>query len=194
MRTTLTVFALTALTAAAITGARAEEPTEEPTRRQLKIVRMQHGEGGHVLPDIATLEGDRVKIEDAASLLPGESRSYWTDAGREVVLTRGEGKGYTVEVEGKKIEIGGDHEELLAAHGAAGARQIIVRHEAKEGDAATGGTAAETQDVLVMARQALAATEEGGEPPVIIELVDDNGGELTRQVVVIRLAEPSEVP
>lgn len=191
MRRTLTAVALTALTAAAMTAASAEEAAQKQVRR---FVVAHHGEGENALPDLATLEGDRLKIEDLATLLPGESRSYATESGREVLVTRGEGERYTLEVEGKTIEIGGEREELLAAHAGAGERRVIIRHQAKEGEAAAGETTVEEDVVMLAPHAGLTAGEDGGEPPVIIEIVDEAEGRKEHRFVVLRLGEPAEAP
>jgi hypothetical protein len=193
MRKTLTAAALVALTALAIGAAHAGEESAPERKR---IVWLEHGAaGGHA--EMAEIEGDRVKIEDLDTLLPGESRSYYTEANREVVVTRGEGDRYTVEVEGKKVEIGGELDELAALNGVATTgeageqRRIVVhRQHRAEGDAAAAeGEATKVErDVVVRMAHGLAAVEtEGGEPPVVIEIVGGDEGKVERRIVVLRL-------
>lgn len=196
MRRLAPLFALTTLAAAGFTVAHAADDAAEPGRKQVRIVRMEHGAGGahaglHALGDLEEIEGDRLKIDDLDSLLPGETRSYYTDGGKEVIVTRGEGEAVTLEVDGKKVELGRTAEALALAHldgeAAEGTRRIVVRHHAAEGGEGAGGEAIE-KDVMVIARQALAeGTAEGGEPPVIIEIVGDSEGKQERRVVVLRV-------
>ena len=151
MRRSLTASSLTAAltiaAALAVPALRAEEGAEAPQQVR-KVVRFHHSAEGGALPDLATLEGDRVLIEDLAELLPGESRSYSTESGREVVVTRIEG-----EVE----------------------------------RAAT----AEKEFVVIAPHGARTAGEEGGEPPVIVEIVDEAEGKVERRIIVLRLDEPA---
>ena len=198
MRNALPVLALTALTAGALATARAEEPGKQEVRR---VVRLHHGaEADHALPDLAALEGDRVTIDDLATLLPGESRSYYTESGREVVVTRGEGERTTLEVAGKTIEIGGEQEELamlgLPGEGE-GKRMIVRRHRQDDDDAevtADGEGQTIEEDVVIALPHELLGVDAEGEPPVIIEIVDASEGKEERRVVVLRLAEPAEAP
>ena len=189
MRLNLTALVAAALTAASFAAANAGEPAAGEPQQTRKVVRLHHaGAGEHALPDLATMEGDRLKIEDLSTLLPGESRSYWTESGREVLVSRGDGDRYTVEVEGKKVEIGGELEDVLALHGEAGEggqRRIVVHHEKKAGE---GETATVERDVVRMAPLAL---PEGAEPPVIVEIVDEADGKKERRVIVLRLDEPA---
>lgn len=78
---------------------------------------LAHGEGKkkemHVLFDSGS--GDRVEIDDLDSMEIGDSRSYPAESGKTVVVTRDE-KGYELDLDGKKIRIGGD-EELLGLPG-----------------------------------------------------------------------------
>lgn len=59
--------------------------------------------------------GDRVEIGDLDELEVGDSRSYSTEAGKPVVVTRDE-NGYEVDLDGKKVRIG-DGAEGLAEPG-----------------------------------------------------------------------------
>src|SRR5690606_38222428 len=123
--TALALVAVTATASAASAG-------EEGTRTKVRVVQLRH-DGEATAATLADIQGDRVKIEDLDTLLPGETRSYYTESGREVLVTRGEGDRYTVEVEGRKVEIGGSVDELLAAHaGTAGGKRRVVIHRAEE--------------------------------------------------------------
>ena len=75
MRRNLTALAAAALTAASFAAANAGEPAAGEPQQTRKVVRLHHaGAGEHALPDLATMEGDRLKIEDLSTLLPGESQ------------------------------------------------------------------------------------------------------------------------
>jgi hypothetical protein len=185
VKKTLTLLALATVTAGL--GAAQAEETKPHERR---IVVMQHGAGeARALPEIADLQGDKVKIEDLDSLLPGEARSYWTEGNREVVVTRGEGERYTLEVEGKKVEIGAEHDELLAAAVAGGeGRRVVVRREHHDGPKAEGAATAEVEaDVLVGAPIAIAADGDN----VIVEIASGTEEKQERRIVVVRLDEPA---
>lgn len=58
--------------------------------------------------------GDRVEIEDLADLEVGDSRSYQTESGRPVTVTRDE-EGFSVDVDGKQVRIGDGPEHLAMA-------------------------------------------------------------------------------
>jgi hypothetical protein len=66
-------------------------------------------------------DGDRIEIDDLAELEVGESRSYATDSGKPVTVTR-DPNGYTLELDGKTMRIGAGEEF------ASGARRFR-RHE-----------------------------------------------------------------
>ena len=205
MRRALIVLTIAAAAAAAAATVTRAGEAGEPRQVQRKVVRLHAGgEAIPGMPDVDTMEGDRLKIEDLAELLPGEARSYYTESGREVVVTRGEGERYTLEVEGKKVVLGGEAEaELLALHGAGGEggeRRIIVHHRkdaglpgdaAEAGEAGEAGEATVEKDVVTITPHAGAALE-GGEPPVIVEIVSEAEGKVEKRVVVLRLDEPAE--
>ena len=199
MRRALIVLTIAAAAAAAAATVTRAGEAGEPRQVQRKVVRLHAGgEAIPGMPDVDTMEGDRLKIEDLAELLPGEARSYYTESGREVVVTRGEGERYTLEVEGKKVVLGGEAEaELLALHGAGGEggeRRIIVHHRKDAGlpgDAAEAGEATVEKDVVTITPHVGAALE-GGEPPVIVEIVSEAEGKVEKRVVVLRLDEPAE--
>src|ERR1044072_6811675 len=136
MHKQLTALALTAAAILGTAAAHAGEPQE-------KQVQQRRG-GGHAaprghgpapppppptppahrpaaLPDPSQTPGDHLKVEDLASCAPGESRSYTTEGGAEVTITRAqEGERYTLRSGEKQIEIGGGAPEELALSTAAG--------------------------------------------------------------------------
>jgi hypothetical protein len=179
-------FAFFAAFALSLGVAYAHDTAQVPSK-QRRVVVVEAAAGDHSVPDLATLEGDRVTIEDAATILPGETRSYYTDGGREVLVTRGEGERLTIEVDGKKVELGGEIEELAHLSGpgtGGGERRVIVRHHDKSdaGDAEGAEVSEEIEVELAHAADGV----EGGEPPVIVEIVDEADGRVQRRVVVLQ--------
>ena len=199
MRRFAPLFALTALAAAGFASAHADDAAAgEPDRKQVRIFRMEHGAGGvHTLGDLEAVEGDRVKIDDLDGMLPGETRSYYTEGGKEVLVTRGDdADDYTLEVDGRTVELGKVGQSLDLVHlddeALAGTRRIVVREHAAQGDEASDAEAIE-KDVMVIAQHALALDAgEGGEAPVIIEIVGGAEGKQLRRVVVLQVKENEE--
>ena len=170
-----------ALCAIALAVAVAASAGEGEPKKQVRRVFVHHGADKAGLPDPSTLEGDRVKIEDLATLAVGDSRTYTTAAGRDVVVTAQEGGRYTVAVGDHTLQIGGEMEMALPA--GEGERVVVRRHHQKDG-------AEVEHDVLIGAPMAV---EEGGEPPVIIEIVDRADGKEEKRFIVLRVKE-SDAP
>jgi hypothetical protein len=185
----LAVAALTALAAAAVTRA-----GDEPARhvRHIVIAHPGHPGAAEELPDPAQIPGDHLKIDDLDTLAVGESRSYTTEGGSEVTITRLEGDGnrYKLGAGGSEIEIGGAAREM-ALPGNGAEKRIVIRHavKSKDGDELieeeqtigdADGPAGPIADLLVV---------EGGPPPLVVEIVGDRDGKATRQVIVLRTVE-----
>lgn len=194
MHRKLTALALATTAAVGLAAlASAGEPQEKKVERRIVV----HGApGAHAagLPDPAQIPGDHLKIEDLASYAPGESRSYTTESGAEVTITRAAdgGERYTLNAHGKQIEIGGAPDELdLAAGDGAVDKRIIVRRHAEAGaegaeeieideERTTGGPIA---DLLVA---------DDGAPPLVVEIAGEKDGKATRQVIVLKVVEKNE--
>jgi hypothetical protein len=190
MRTT-TTLALAALAAVALTGtAAAGEPGdgEKKERRRMMVVHAGHGEPGITVLDPDSIEGDHLRIDDLDSLLPGEERSYTTEGGREVTVTRKEGDRYSLTVEDKTIEIGGELE--AAVQEGLGKKVIIRRHAAADGEAKATEEIVDQETVISMATAGDAA--ELGEA-VVIEIVGEQSeGKQERRVIVLRSHETTD--
>jgi hypothetical protein len=185
MRAT-TSLALAALATAALTAtAVAGEPGdgERKERHRMIVVHTVHGEPGSVtILDPDSIEGDHLRIDDLDSLLPGEERAYTTEEGREVTVTRKVGDRYSLTVEGKTVEIGGELE--AAAHEGPGKEVIVRRHAPADGEASTLEAVVDRETVISMATAGDAA--ELGEA-VVIEIVGPESDERKeRRVIVLR--------
>lgn len=191
MRRELTALALATV---AVLGTAAAASAGEPQEKQVRQMVIVHAASGdhadaRALPDPSQIPGDHLKIEDLASYAAGESRSYTTEGGAEVTITRAEkGERYTLRANGKEIELGGDPAEMALAGGGEGKR-IVIRHEVKDKDGAeqieeertVGGPA---MDLLTVAGD--------GPPPLVVEIVGEKDGKQTRQVVVLKTVEKTE--
>ena len=187
MRRQLTAFALATVAVLGTTAAaRAGEPQEKQVRQMVIVHGAPGSEHAAALPDPSQIPGDHLKVEDLASYAAGESRSYTTEGGAEVTITRAEkGERYTLRANGKEIELGGDPAEMALAAGGEGKR-IVIRHEVKSTDGAeqveeertVGGPA---MDLLTVAGD--------GPPPLVVEIVGEKDGKQTRQVVVLKTVE-----
>jgi hypothetical protein len=185
MRSTPAALALAAaVTLAGAAAGRAEDP---PTKKVERIV-IVHGDPGHdqaAPPDPATISGDHLKIDDLEGLAAGESRTYATESGREVSLTRHEGAGerYTIAVDGHQIEIGG----LAAMAGGPGMKHVIVRRQLGDKDGKQ-----EVEEEVTTGPMPDIAVEAGGTPPVVIEIVGEQDGKVTKRVIVLRTDEKTD--
>jgi hypothetical protein len=184
--------ALTLATTAAFglaTLARAGDPQEKKVERRIIV----HGAPGEhaALPDPAQIPGDHLKVEDLASYAPGESRSYTTESGAEVTITRAtEGERYTLRANGKEIEIGGaPHELALATGDGAAGKRVIVRHHAKKG--ADGAEEIEEERTIGGPVADLLVAGDGP-PPLVVEIVGEQDGKVRRQVIVLKTVEKTE--
>lgn len=186
----LTAFVLATVAVLGTTAAaRAGEPQEKQVRQMVIVHGTPGSEHAAALPDPSQIPGDHLKVEDLASYAAGESRSYTTESGAEVTITRAEkGERYTLRANGKEIELGGDPAEMALAGGGEGKR-IVIRHEVKSKDGAeqveeertVGGPA---MDLLTVAGD--------GPPPLVVEIVGEKDGKQTRQVVVLKTVEKTE--
>ena len=186
----LTAFALaTVAVLGTAAAARAAEPQEKQVRQMVIVHGAPGSEHAAALPDPSQIPGDHLKVEDLASYAAGESRSYTTESGAEVTITRAEkGERYTLRANGKEIELGGDPAEMALAAGGEGKR-IVIRHEVKSKDGAeqveeertVGGPAL---DLLTVAGD--------GPPPLVVEIVGEKDGKQTRQVIVLKTVEKTE--
>ena len=190
MRRQLTTLALATV---AVLGTAAAASAGEPQEKQVRQMVIVHGAPGDhadakALPDPSQIPGDHLKVEDLASYAAGESRSYTTEGGAEVTITRAEkGERYTLRANGKEIELGGDPAEMAMAAGEG--KRIVIRHEVKSKDGAeqveeertVGGPA---MDLLTVAGD--------GPPPLVVEIVGEKDGKQTRQVIVLKTVEKTE--
>jgi hypothetical protein len=184
-------FALALVVAAASIAAVRAAQSEPQQQHVEKIVIRHGGHGGDAkaLPDPSQIPGDHLKIDDLASLAAGESRTYTSEGGKDVVVTRleGEGERYTLTANGHTMPLGGDPMALAAGlPGGTEERRIIIRHE-KKSDASgqvtedvetTGGP---DVDILTAAGD--------GPPPLVIEIDGEKDGKVTKQVIVLREKE-----
>jgi hypothetical protein len=167
-----------ALAAGLVAATAVHAGDEKPHVRRVIV----HNAGGEaVLPE--KIPGDHLRIEDLATLQQGETRSYSTESGREVTVTARENGRYTLSVGGHSIEIGDDPEAALLP--GEGEQRVIVRKHHGAGEEATETV---EKDVLRELPAEL-AVDAGGEPPVVIEIVDRQDGKEERRVVVLRVGE-----
>ena len=195
MHSKLTALALATTAVLGVAAlARAGEPQEKKVERRIIV----HGApGAHAagLPDPAQIPGDHLKVEDLASYAPGESRSYTTESGAEVTITRAEdgGERYTLSAHGKQVEIGDALAERAFATGdGAVGKRIIVHHRDKAGDA--GAQEVEIDEKRTIGGPMADLLVEGdGPPPLVVEIVGEKDGKATRMVVVVKTTEePAE--
>ncbi len=194
MHRKLTALALATTAALGVAAlARAGEPQEKKVERRIIV----HGApGAHAagLPDPAQIPGDHLKVEDLASYAPGESRSYTTESGADVTITRAAdgGERYTLSANGKQIEIGGAPDELAFATGdGTDGKRIIVRHQAKKG--ADGAEEVEIDEERTTGGPIADLLLDGdGAPPLVVEIVGEKDGKATRQVIVLKVVEKNE--
>ncbi len=120
MKTTnmILAFLLVALVATFATFATAGEDSGE--------VRVKH----RVKMMVAGGEGEEPVVVEAEDLEIGESRQFFTDSGKEVVLTRTE-EGYDLEVDGEKIDVMGGHGHHAFKVGS-GASKIFIHKSDEE--------------------------------------------------------------
>ena len=191
MRRHLTAFAL-ATAAVVVTAAavRAGEPQDKQVRQMVIVHGVPGAEHAAALPDPAQIPGDHLKVEDLASYAPGESRSYTTESGAEVTITRAQqGERYTLRANGKEIELGGGPEEMALAAGGEGKR-VVIRHDVKSKDGAE--QVEEERAVGGPGFDILTAAAGDGPPPLVVEIVGEKDGNATRQVVVLKTVEKAE--
>lgn len=183
MHRAVTVLSLAAaLTCATAAAGRAEG---KPEQHKVKRVIVHAPHGAMAMPDPAQIPGDHLKIEDLDTLAAGESRTYTSEGGQDVTITRREGEGerYTLDAGGEQIEIGSGHEmELVGGEGAG--QKIVIRHEIKSKD---GEQTVEEEKVVTggPAVDFLVSTE--GKPPLVIDIVRDRDGKKLRQVIVLKV-------
>lgn len=194
MHRKLTALALATTAALGVAAlARAGEPQEKKVERRI-IVHGVPGDHAAALPDPAQIPGDHLKIEDLASYAPGESRSYTTESGAEVTITRATdgGERYTLSANGKQIEIGGTPEELALATGdGALGKRVIIRHRDKAGD--EGAQEVEIdEERTIPGPMADLLVDGDGPPPLVVEIVGEKDGKVTRQVIVLKVVEKNE--
>lgn len=189
MRRALTAaLAITALTLAASVAVAGEE-TETKQVRRVMVHGGHAGAGDHAaltakMEDPAQIDGDHLKIVDLDSLLPGESRSYFTEEGREVTVTRGEGEQFTLEVAGKTVKIGGELEEMSEL---AGGRKVVIE---REHDEQSGEGGEEVEKNVVIMRHGPGHEGEPKGRPVVIEIVGEESDERQeRRVLVLHVGE-----
>ena len=167
--------------------ARAGEPQDKQVQRMV-IVHGAPGEHAAAVPDPSQIPGDHLKVEDLAAYAPGESRSYTTEGGAEVTITRAqEGERYTLRWGKEQIEIGGGAPELALGAGAEGKR-VVIRHqvESKDGDE-------QVEEERTVGGPALDLMVAGdGPPPLVVEIVGEKDGKTTRQVIVLKSVEKVE--
>lgn len=189
---TASAFALVTVAALGAAAASAGEPQEKQVQQRMVIV---HGAPGHHaagLLDPSQIPGDHLKIDDLATYAPGESRSYTTEGGAEVTITRAaEGERYTLRAGEKEIEIGAGLPGELALAAPGEGKRVIIRHEAKSKDGAetveeeriVGGPGLPEMDLLVAG---------DGPPPLVVEIAGEKDGKATRQVIVLKHVEKVE--
>ncbi|HET9765327.1 MAG TPA: hypothetical protein VFS60_00690 [Thermoanaerobaculia bacterium] len=192
MHRPLTAFALVTVAALGAAAARAGEPQDKQVQQRMVIVHRAPGEHAAALPDLSQIPGDRLKVDDLASYAPGESRSYTTEGGAEVTITRAaEGERYTLRSGEKEIEIGAGGPAELALAAAGEGKRVIIRHEVKSKDGAetveeeqtVGGPGLPDIDLLLGG---------DGPPPLIVEIAGEKDGKPTRQVIVLKHVENVE--
>ncbi|HXT21472.1 MAG TPA: hypothetical protein VN923_12025 [Thermoanaerobaculia bacterium] len=182
-----------ALATVAVLGTAAAARAAEPQEKQVRQMVIVHGAPGAehaaALPDPSQIPGDHLKIEDLASYAAGESRSYTTESGAEVTITRAEkGERYTLRANGKEIELGGDPAEMALAAGGDG-KHVVIRHEVKSKD---GAEQVEEERAVGGPAMDLLAAAGDGPPPLVVEIVGEKDGKQTRQVIVLKTVEKTE--
>ncbi|HXT52217.1 MAG TPA: hypothetical protein VN811_14335 [Thermoanaerobaculia bacterium] len=187
----LTALAIATVAILGTAALRAGEPQEKQVQQRMVIV---HGAPGHekaALPDPSQIPGDHLKIEDLASYAPGETRSYTTEGGAEVSITRAEkGERYTLRAGEKEIQIGGGGpEELALAAGAGEGKRVVIRHEVKSKD---GAEAVEEETTVGGPELDILTAAGDGPPPLVVEIVGEKDGKTMRQVVVLKTVEKVE--
>jgi len=191
MHRQLTALALTVATAVLGTAAaRAGEPQEKQVQQRIMV----HAAPGHeaaALPDPSQIPGDHLKVDDLASYAAGETRSYTTEGGAEVTITRAEkGERYTLRSGDKQIEIGGGGPEELALATAAGeGKRVVIRHEVKSKD---GAEEVEEEKIVGGPELDILTAAGDGPPPLVVEIVGDKDGKAMRQVIVLKTVEKVE--
>lgn len=185
----LTAFVLATVAVLGTTAAaRAGEPQEKQVRQMVIVHGTPGSEHAAALPDPSQIPGDHLKVEDLASYAAGESRSYTTESGAEVTITRAEkGERYTLRANGKEIELGGDPAETAMAGGEG--KRIVIRHEVKSKD---GAEQVEEERTVGGPAMDLLTAAGDGPPPLVVEIVGEKDGKQTRQVVVLKTVEKTE--
>lgn len=184
-----------ALATVAVLGTAAAARAAEPQEKQVRQMVIVHGAPGAehaaALPDPSQIPGDHLKIEDLASYAAGESRSYTTESGAEVTITRAEkGERYTLRAGEKEIQIGGGGpEELALAAGAGEGKRVVIRHEVKSKD---GAEAVEEETTVGGPELDILTAAGDGPPPLVVEIVGEKDGKTMRQVVVLKTVEKVE--
>ena len=77
-------------------------------------------------------KGERVEISDLAQLSVGDSRSYISESGKSVIVTRDE-NGYVVDLDGKKLRIGDEPDAELESEAGVGRMKRIEIESDGEG-------------------------------------------------------------
>jgi hypothetical protein len=191
MQKSVTTLAL-ALVAAAASIAAARAGESAPQQQHVEKIVIRHGGNGgdaKTLPDPSQIPGDHVKIDDLASLAAGESRTYTSEGGKDVVVTRleGEAERYTLTANGHTMPIGGDPMLTVAGlPGGAEEKRIVIRHE-KKADA--NGEVTEDVETTGGPDVDIVTAAGDGPPPLVIEIDGEKDGKVTRQVIVLREKE-----
>jgi hypothetical protein len=192
MHRPLTAFALVTVAALGAAAAHAGEPQDKQVQQRMVIVHRAPGHDAAAIPDPSQIPGDHLKVDDLATYAPGESRSYTSEGGAEVTITRAaEGERYTLRSGEKEIEIGAGGPAELALAAAGEGKRVIVRHEVKSKDGAetveeeqtAGGPGLPDIDLLVGG---------DGPPPLVVEIAGQKDGKPTRQVIVVKHVEKVE--
>lgn len=186
MHRAVTVLTLAAaVTCATAVAGRAEGKPEQHKVKRV-VIHAPHG-AATAMPDPSQIPGDHLKIEDLDTLVAGESRTYTSEGGQEVTITRREGEGerYTLAAGGEQIEIGAGHVmELVGGEGTA--HKIVVRHEVMTKD----GEQTVEEDTEVTGGPAIDfLVSTGGKPPLVIDIVRDRDGKKLRQVIVLKVED-----
>ena len=189
---TASAFALVTVAALGAAAAHAGEPQDKQVQQRMVIV---HGAPGHhaaALLDPSQIPGDHLKVDDLATYAPGESRSYTTEGGAEVTITRAaEGERYTLRAGEKEIEIGAGGPAELALAAAGDGKRVIIRHEAKSKDGTE--TVEEEQTVGGPGLPGLDVLAAGdGPPPLVVEIAGEKDGKAMRQIIVLKHVEKAE--
>jgi len=185
-------FALALVAAAASIAAASRAAENAPQQQHVEKIVIRHGGNGgdaKALPDPSQIPGDHLKIADLASLAAGESRTYTSEGGKDVVVTRleGEGERYTLNANGHAMSIGGD--PMLTVAGLPGGtegKRIVIRHE-KKADA--NGEVTEDVETTGGPDIDIVTAAGDGPPPLVIEIDGEKDGKVTKQVIVLREKE-----